>query len=405
MTTSPAPASPPAYPMARTCPYGLPPDLSRLREEEPITRVRLWDGSTPWLVTRYDDVRAVLADPRFSADAGRPGYPARGPSSRARRQGPGSFITMDPPEHTRHRRMLIREFTVRRTETLRPVVEETVERLLSGMAAGGQPVDLVQAFALPLPSTVICHLLGVPYADHAFFEEQSRRMLDLQGDPSAAADAARTLAAYLRDLVVAKAAAPGDDLIGRLVLRHVRTGELTLRETVATAMLLLVAGHETTANMIGLGVLTLLRHPEQAAEIRDADDPAVADAAVEELLRLLTVAHTGRRRVAVEDVELGGVTIRAGEGVIAAADAANRDPAVFAVPDELDIHRAPNHHVAFGFGVHQCLGQPLARLELRIAYRALFRRFPSLRLAVPDDRLSFLHTMPIYGVRSLPVTW
>jgi cytochrome P450 len=394
-----------AYPQRRTCPFDPPPALSRLRDEAGVTRVTLWDGSTPWLVTRYEQVRAVLADPRFSADPARPGYPARSAAGRARRQGRRSFITMDDPEHARYRRMLTGEFTVRRIESLRPLVAATVSELLESMAAGPRPADLVAAFALPLPSTVICWLLGVPYADHAFFEDHSRAMLSTRADPGDAVRASQALIGYLRDLVVRKAADPGDDLIGRLIVSRVRTGELQIRDVISMSVLLLVAGHETTANMISLGTLTLLQYPAQAAEIRDSTDPAVTGAAVEELLRLLTITHTGRRRVATEDAEVGGVLIRAGEGVIAAAELANRDPAAFSRPDELDIRRTANHHVAFGFGVHQCLGQPLARLELQIAYPALLRRFPGLRTSAGLDDIRFRDEMPVYGVHALPVTW
>jgi cytochrome P450 len=401
-----AAGTPPTYPMRRDCPFDPPAELRRIRERSPITQVTLWDGSTPWLVTRYDDVRAVLSDQRFSADSSRPGYPARSAAGRARRQGGGrSFITMDDPDHARYRKALIGEFTVRRTESLRPLVTETVDGLLNTMAESSRPADLIESFALPLPSMVICHLLGVPYTDHRFFQEHSYAMLDLNADPQQAVIASRELSGYLRDLTIAKETDPGEDLIGRLIVNKVRTGEMSRRDVVGMAMLLLIAGHETTANMIALGTLTLLRHPDQAAEIRGTEDPTTVNTAVEELLRLLTITHTGRRRVATEDIALGDMLIRAGEGVIAAAESANRDPARFDHPDVLDIHRRTNHHVAFGFGVHQCLGQPLARLELQIAYPALLRRFPGLRVAVELDDIRFRDEMPVYGVQALPVTW
>ncbi|RZT84191.1 hypothetical protein EV383_1028 [Pseudonocardia sediminis] len=393
-----------SYPMARECPYSPPAELGRLQADEPITRARIWDGSTPWLLTRYADVRSVLADPRFSSDPYRDGYPTVAASRKIRqdRQRP-SFIFMDDPDHARLRKMLIGEFTVRRIETLRPLIEQTVTELLDAMEAGPRETDLVQAFALPLPSLVICHLLGVPYADHAFFQEQSHALLDLTSGEEKVVAALDALQGYLDELAEAKRKNPTDDLISRLGAR-VNAGELEISEVSAMAFLLLVAGHETTANMIGLGTLTLLHHPDQAALVRDGDTATVRSA-VEELLRVLTVTHVGRRRVALEDVEVDGTLIRAGEGVILAAEAANRDPEKYSHPDDLDITRGTNQHVAFGFGIHQCLGQPLARIELQIAYPALLQRFPDLRVTVPDSEIRFREEMAVYGVHELPVAF
>jgi cytochrome P450 len=394
----------PTYPMPRGCPFDPPAELAQLRVEKPISRVRLWDGSSPWLVTRYEDVRSLLADRRVSSDSSRPGYPDQSASIRARRKDSTSFITMDDPEHARYRKMVIGDFTVRRTESLRPLITKIVDDLLDAMERGPRPTDLVEAFALPLPSMVICQMLGVPYEDHDFFQERSRALVDISLDPKVSVQASEELREYLTRLMAAKEADPTDDILGRLAQRHVLTGDLSRDDAASMALLLLVAGHETTANMIGFGTLTLLQNPEQAAEVRGGD-PAVVNRAVEELLRLLTVVHTGRRRVALEDIEIGGVTIRAGEGIIAAGESANRDAAVFDAPDELDIHRERNHHLAFGFGVHQCLGQPLARLELQIAYPALLRRFPDLQVAVPVEDIRFRDKMIVYGVQALPVSW
>ena len=394
-----------SYPMVRRCPFDPPPELAQLRAARPITRVRLWDGSSSWLVTRYADIRKLLVDPRVSADDTRPGYPFVAPGLRAQRLKLRTFISMDDPDHARYRKMVLGEFTVRGTESLRPLVKTIVDDLLDGMERGPRPVDLVEAFALPLPSMVTCQMMGVPYADHDFFQSRSRdAMVDNTAGPEAALRASDELEEYLSGLMAAREAEPTDDLLGRLAQRYVRTGRLSREEAVATALLLLVAGHETTANMIAFGMLTLLQYPEQAAEVRDGD-PSVVKSAVEELLRLLTVSHSGRRRVALEDIKIGGVTIRAGEGIIGAGDSANRDEAVFESPDELDIHRRTNHHFAFGFGVHQCLGQPLARLELQVAYPALLRRFPDLHAAVPLEQLRFRDKMAIYGVHALPVSW
>ncbi|MCD2187730.1 cytochrome P450 [Actinomycetospora soli] len=393
----------PHYPMARQCPFDPPQELNAIQATEPITRVTLWDGSHPWLVTRHADVRAVLADQRFSADVFTPGYPATSASVATRRRTAPSFIAMDDPQHAFFRKMLISEFSVKAIRRLRPMITEAVDDLLDTMAASEQPVDLVQAFALPLPSLVICRMLGVPYADHPFFQARSHTLVDTTSSVDDSVAATNELVEYLEGLVAEREESGSeDDLLGRLAVRHVLTGEITRHQAASMGLLLLVAGHETTANMIALGTLLLLQDPDQATKVRDGES---VDGAVEELLRLLTVTHIGRRRVATEDIELGGVTIRAGEGVIAAGEIANRDPDVFADPDALDVDRTPNHHVAFGHGVHQCLGQQLARVELQIAYPALLRRFPGLRVDAPLEDIAFRDTMAVYGVHALPVTW
>ncbi|WP_018331186.1 cytochrome P450 [Actinomycetospora chiangmaiensis] len=393
----------PHYPMARQCPFDPPRELTEIQAQEPVRRVTLWDGSHPWLVTRHADVRAVLADQRFSADVFTPGYPATSAGVTARRKNAPSFIAMDDPQHAFFRRMLISEFSVKAIRRLQPMITEAVDDLLDGMAATEQPVDLVQAFALPLPSLVICRMLGVPYADHPFFQARSHTLVDTRSSVEDSVAASDELLAYLEGLVAERETSGSeDDLLGRLAVRHVRTGELTRHQAASMGLLLLVAGHETTANMIALGTLLLLQDPEQTAKVRDGE---AVEGAVEELLRLLTVTHFGRRRVATEDVEIGGVTIRAGEGVVAAGEIANRDPEVFADPDTLDVDRTPNHHVAFGHGVHQCLGQQLARVELQVAYPALLRRFPGLQVDTPLDEIAFRDAMVVYGVHELPVRW
>ncbi|MFF5992683.1 cytochrome P450 [Prauserella flavalba] len=390
--------------MARTsgCPFDPPPATRAKQREGPLVRVRLWDGSTPWLVTRYAEQRALLADPRVSADVSRPGYPSPAPTT-----GGGSktsFILMDDPEHARLRRMVTAPFAVRRVRAMRPAVQKIVDDLIDELLAGPKPVDLVEAFALPVPSLVICELLGVPYSDHDFFQDNSKIMIRRDAEPEERTAALGRLAAYLDELMGAKLAKPRDDLLSGLAGR-VEAGELTRSEAAQMGVLLLIAGHETTANMIALGTLALLEHPDQLARLRDADDPRLVESAVEELLRYLNITHNGRRRVATEDVEIAGRTIKAGEGIILANDIANRDPDVFPDPDRLDLGRDARKHVAFGFGVHQCLGQSLARLELEIVYGTLYRRIPTLRLASDLARIPFKHDGSVYGVYELPVTW
>jgi cytochrome P450 len=402
----------PGYPMARAagCPFDPPPQLNRLQAETPVSRVRIWDGSTPWLFTRYADQRAILTDPRFSADTRRDGYPSVSPGVKARRQESRAFIAMDNPEHDVHRRMLTSTFMIKRVAAMRPRIQAIVDGLIDDMVAAGPPADLVRDFALPVPSLVICELLGVPYTDHDFFQRCSRAIIARDTPAEESLRVTDELKAYLADLVDRKLADPADDLLSRLVEQQLKPGVLTREQIADMAVLLLVAGHETTANMIALGTLALLEHPEQLAELRAADDSpeyaALLANAVEELLRYLTIVHSGRRRVATEDVEIGGVLVRAGEGVILSNDVGNRDAEAFPdEPDRLDIHRPARHHVAFGYGIHQCLGQPLARVELQVVYSTLYRRLPELALAVPPADLRFKHEMIVYGVHELPVTW
>jgi cytochrome P450 len=289
-------------------------------------------------------------------------------------------------------------------ESLRPAIQAIVDDRIGAMLSGPSPVDLVEAFALPVPSRVICELLGVPYADHEFFQANSRTIMTRRSTPEQAAAAMERLLDYLDRLVGEKLVAPGDDLLSMLAER-VRARELSRREAALTGRVLLTAGHETTANMIALGTLALLEHPDQLVELRDTDDPTVIAGAVEELLRYLSIVQTGRLRVAREDIDVGGVTMRAGEGLILPTDIGNRDPAAFPDPDRLDIHRDARHHVAFGFGMHQCLGQPLARVELQVVYGTLFRRIPTLRLATEPHDLPFKYDSAAFGVEALPVTW
>ncbi len=397
--------APPAYPMPKAtgCPFDPPPELKSLQAEDRLAKVEIWDGSTPWLVTRFADQRALLADPRVSADSTRAGYPVSIPTAPQERDS-FAFILMDDPEHARLRRMVTAPFMIKRVRAMQPGVQQIVDDLIDQMLAGPQPADLVEALALPVPSLVICQLLGVPYGDHDFFQETSRMLIRLETPPAERKAAADQLSEYLDDLIGRKLAEPADDVLTELAER-VRTGELTRREAAGTGILLLVAGHETTANMIALGTLALMEHPEQFAVLRDTDDPKVVARAVEELLRYLNITHRGRRRVATEDFEYAGQQIRAGDGLIFPNDIANRDPEAFDQPDVLDVERDARRHVAFGFGVHQCLGQPLARMELQVVYSTLYRRIPTLRRAVPLDQIPFKHDAQIYGVYSLPVTW
>ncbi|MFF1318593.1 MULTISPECIES: cytochrome P450 [Streptomyces] len=401
---SEAPDAVPEFPMPRQsrCPFDPPPALKDLQQEGPLAKVRLWDGSESWLVTRYAEQRALLGDPRVSADTDRPGYPAKaGPDAG---EGKLSFIMMDDPEHARLRRMVTAPFAVKKVEALRPAVQRIVDDLIDDMLAGPAPVDLVDAFALPIPSLVICELLGVPYEEHDFFQEHTRTMVRTTATPEERGAASREVAGYLAGVVGKRIAEPQDDLLSSIAGR-VTAGELTHQQATEMALLLLIAGHETTANMIALGTLALLRHPDQLALLRESDDPKLVASAVEELLRHLHITHLGRRRAVTEDIEIAGQVIKAGEGVIMVNEIGNRDPEVFADPDRLDITRDARRHVAFGFGVHQCLGQPLARMELQVVYGTLYKRIPTLKLAGDLQDVRFKTDAFIYGVHELPVSW
>lgn len=382
------------------------PDMAALRDDEGVRQVETAFEMPAFLVARHADVKAVLADhARFSNESRRvffdaPGAPELSDEERERMRA-GNLLGVDPPEHTRLRRMLTPEFTVRRMRRLEPRIIEIVDDHLDMMEKAGPPADLVADFALPIPSLVICELLGVPYGDRADFQARTSKLLDISLPMEERLELGRASREYMADLVARAQADPGEDMLGMLVREH--GDDLTTDELIGIAGLLLVAGHETTSNMLGLGTLALLRHPDQLALVRD--DPAAVAPAVEELLRWLGIVHSGIPRTTTEPVEIGGVAIPADSLVVLALAAANRDPRFVADGDRLDITRDAAGHVAFGHGVHHCLGAPLARMEMRTAFPALLRRFPDLALAVPFEEIGFRAFHFIYGLQSLPVTW
>jgi len=398
----------PDYPMERvsSCPFAPPPGVLALNDTKPVSRVRIWDGSTPWLITGYAEARALFSDSRVSVDDRRPGFPHwnEGMLTMVGKR-PRSVFTTDAEEHTRFRRMLSKPFTFKRVEDLRPAIQQITDEHIDAMLAGPQPADIVAALALPVPSLVISQLLGVPYEDAEFFQEHATIGLARYATGEDNVKGARELGKYLARLVEAKMENPAEDAVSDLAER-VKAGEIDVREAAQMGTGLLIAGHETTANMIGLGVLALLEHPDQLAVIRDAEDPGVIANAVEELLRYLSIIQNGQRRVALEDIEIGDETIRAGEGIIIDLAPANWDPKVFKEPDRLYLHRSnAAQNIAFGYGRHQCVGQQLARAELQIVFTTLFRRIPTLRLAIPVEDIPFKHDRLAYGVYELPVTW
>lgn len=393
----------PAYPMTRPDPLAPPPEFARLREREPVSKVELFDGSTAWLVTSYDLARQVFRDTRFSSNPRKPGFPLFSPGSAVVKQQDYSLLRMDLPEHRAHRMMLVPEFSPKRSETYLPVIEATADAAIDAMLAGPRPADLVKDFALTVPSVVICALLGVPYADHEEFHLHSKVRISQTSTPEQVGAANKALMSMLDRLVTAKESEPGDDLISRLMTGD-NSGRLSHDELVMMAVLMLFAGHETTANMMSLSVLTLLNHPEQHAELRQ--NPQLWPAAVEELMRWLSITHVSPGRAATQDVELGGKQIRAGDGMIVPLMAANWDGSAFPEPERFDIHRVGERtQIGFGYGIHQCVGQTLARLELATALRRLTERVPTLRLAAPIAELPFKYEALFYGLYELPVSW
>lgn len=380
-----------------------PPESYERQQQAALDRVRLWDGSKVWFVTRHADMRAVLSDSRFSADVATDGFPWVTQTSEAVSEEFPTLIRMDPPEHHKIRRALAPEFTWARAQQLRPAVAEIVDTAVDAMAAHGPPRDLVSDVATVVPARVIGTVLGVPYEDHLRLQELSTRSQSMAPSADQVRADLQDLRRYLEQLVDAKHAQPADDVLSRLVAPDPGAPGLGRDAIVAIARLLLLPTSDIVAHMIGLGFLALHEHPGQLARLRR--DPGLFGSAADELLRYLSVLHTGLPRVAVEDVELSGRLIKAGEGVICSLPTANRDPDQFPDPARLDIARDSRRHLAFGHGIHRCLGQFLARVELEVALETLLRKPPGLRPALPADRLRFRDDMLVYGVHELPVTW
>jgi cytochrome P450 len=397
----------PSYPMDRDarCPFAPPPQMLKMNETKPLSRVRIWNGSTPWLITGHAVARELFADPRVSVDDRREGFPHWNEHMLSTvNKRPRSVFTSDAEEHTRFRRMLSKPFTFRRVEALRPVIQDVTNECIGDILAGPQPADLVTKLALPVPTRVISDMLGVPYEDHEFFQEHANAGLARYAAADAMQKGAFSLHQYLVNLVEEKQANPSEDAVSDLAER-VTAGEISVKEAAQLGTGLLIAGHETTANMIGIGILALLENPEQAALLRDSDDPKFIANAVEELMRYLSIIQTGQRRIAIEDIEIGGETIRAGEGIILDLAPANWDGAAYSEPDKLDLGRDVGQQLGFGYGRHQCVGQQLARAEMQIVFPTLLKRIPTMKLAIPFDEVPFKHDRLAYGVYELPVTW
>jgi cytochrome P450 len=397
------------YPLERECPYRPSSRTPRLREPGPVTRVRLYDGRTAWLVTGPAEARSLLADRRSSNRSDFPDYPViderhrhmRGTREMAQEEEggfAGALFGVDPPEHTRQRRMLLPSFTVRRIAVHRPKIKEIVDTLLDDMQRQGPPADLVTAFAAPVPMQVVCVFLGVPYEDRHAFEGPARGLFD----PERADTAMEELTGYLDRLISVKESRQGDGLIDDMISGPLRAGGLSRAELIQFALAILVAGTVTSTSMIALGVLALLDQPGQYSAL--AADPDVVPGAIEELLRYVSPVEQ-LARVATEDIEVAGETIKAGDGILISFAGANLDPRVTSHPGTLDVTQPPSHHLAFSFGVHHCLGRNLARLELDIALRSLVTRFPSLRPAIAATEIPSYNDGTVPRLLSFPVTW
>ncbi|GAA0517055.1 cytochrome P450 [Saccharopolyspora subtropica] len=371
------------------------PELAQLREREPVSRLPLPFGVNVWLVTGYQESKAVLGDAkRFSND-----FTNLERLGIAAANNPGGLGFTDPPDHTRLRRLLTPEFTMRRLARLTPEITAIVEQRLDAMAAATGPVDVVQEFAMPIPSLVISELLGVPYDERGDFQQLSVARFDLFSGVDASLGAMSESLAYLHEVVRRQRESPGDGLLGALIKEH--GDEITDRELAELADGVLTGGFETTASMLALGTLVLLQDPAAARRLREEDDAVTGF--VEELLRYLTVVQVAFPRFAREDVEIGGTTIAKGDVVVCSLSGANRDDALGPGMEQLDLERHPTSHLAFGHGVHRCIGAELARMELRQAYPALVRRFPNIRLAIAPEDLEFRRASIVYGLESLPV--
>jgi cytochrome P450 len=395
-----------AFPIPRDRPLHPPGAVADLRRSEPVSKVRLWNGDDAWLLTRFEDVRAAFGDDkRLSADATRPGYPHVTAGSAIGRAMLPNFMVMDDPEHRRLRSLFLADFMPKPVEARREVIEQIVARRVDALLAAPQPADLLKEFSRPIPAQVLAAIMGLDAAEGDALLVHVLTILSSEATREQATAANQALIAFLETCIDRKMADPGDDMISRLAAQ-VKDGALSRTDLLGCIRQLFLAGQDSTLSTITMGVLLLINHPDQLDILRTRDDPALWAAAADEAVRFLSVTHFGRRRVALEDVEIGGQLIRAGEGIILAETYANRDAAMFEDPDTFNVFRANNSkHLGFGFGGHHCLGVHLARAEIRVAFAILFRRIPSLRLAGPPAELVFQDELTVYGLESLPVAW
>ncbi|KAJ4299186.1 hypothetical protein N0V90_004430 [Kalmusia sp. IMI 367209] len=409
----------PSFPFARPQAWDPPIEYAKLRVTNPISQVQLWDGSQPWLVVKHEDVVSVLTDNRLSKQRTRPGFPEMSAGGKEAAKNKPTFVDMDSPQHMQQRSMVEPLFNNEAVAKLCPHILKTVESLLDKMIKDGceKPVDLVEKFALPLPSYIIYEILGVPFQDLEFLTQQNAIRSNGSATATEASNANkayRVLLDYIGNLVDQRTTAPKDDLISKLVIEQVSRGHIGRSDAVQIAFLMLVAGNATMVNMINLGVTTLLQHPSQLEALKA--NPSLARPFVSELCRYHTGSAMATRRVAKENISLAGQTIKAGEGIIAATQSASRDEDVFSDPEMFDILRfvgkeeggkGEDWHAAmgYGWGQHRCVAERLARAELEIVFSTLFQRLPELRLAVPFEELKWTPPKKDVGIIELPVVW
>ncbi|EON66399.1 cytochrome P450 55A3 [Coniosporium apollinis CBS 100218] len=400
-------SEPPSFPFSRVSGLEPPAEYAKLRSTEPVSKVKLWDGSLAWLAVQHKDVCAVATDERLSKIRTTPGFPELSAGGKAAAKNKPTFVDMDPPEHMKQRSMVEPFFTRQHVESLRPYIQKTVDELLDAMIAKGceKPVDLVEKFALPVPSHIIYTILGVPFEDLGFLTEQNAVRTSGSSTASEAQIASNSLLVYIGKMVDQRMEDPKDDLISKLVIDQIKPGNIDRTDAVQIAFLLLVAGNATMVNMINLGVITLLQHPSQLADLKAHS--SLAPTFVEELCRYHTGSGLAMRRVAKADIELGGKQIKAGEGIIASNQSANRDEAVFPNPDKFDMYRKrwEEEALGFGFGPHRCIAEWLARAELEIVFSTLFQKLPNLRLAIPFEEIEYTPLDKDVGIVKLPVVW
>lgn len=394
-----APHPPVSLPTKRSCPFDPPDGYTPLREQERITRMSYPGGTPGWLITRHTEAKELLTHKSFSAR--QEGIISPVPTELAYDgpADPGAFAKTDDPVHSKYRKLVTGFFTVRRTRQLAPMIERIVHEQLDDLEKAGPGADLVEVFTESVPSRVMCEMIGVPESERKSLQRHVETLGRLSSTVPEALAAVSGMSGFLARFVPTRMDDPRDDILGDLI----RGGQLTEQELMGMTATLITGAFDTTGNMLAMGVYTLLEHPDQLAKLQE--DPELMGAAVEELLRFLTISHLGASRWALEDVEFAGQTIKKGEVVTVALPAVNRDPERYENPDQLDIGRTDHGHLGLGHGVHQCLGQHLARTILRVGYEALFDRFPTLRLAVPSDEIQMRDDFVHYGPRSLPVTW